>query len=270
MKKFILLLLSSLLLTTSAYATDWTQDASCEFGYQFTADHNSDSVITDVCGNSLDGTAIGGDRPDWDNSTPASYNVSGSGGGYVTWTTDRITVPNSPSSKLVTTNRKSILWWNNGAAADSARFTHIGGAGGSGQFMITRDPSDELRYCFSFSDGLLSTTKLSGLSAGWHHFAFVTDEAQSGTDRLEIWIDGVAEVIQVDSGDTTSFTNGTTAELILGQRRDGNLSLVNVDTDDWFWFSSALTEPDVNEFYDFGPTGDSGGGAAARRIMIIN
>ena len=241
------------------FNTDYTEDANCKGAWLFT--EGSGTTVDDSSANSNVGNFKGTGEPAWD-TTDVDFNTLGSAPNSVDFdgTDDYIVVKSSPL--ISTAVDSSVVWWMEGDNGSDLALYCERGASGNDIWKIETHNS-KLQFTHRDDAGTLdqkgSTSFTS--SAGFAHFALTKD----GT-AIAWYRNGVADGTGTLTG-TDTFTNTLSCRLG-GDQADASADY-NGKMTDVAVFNKTLTSTEINEIYDYGLKGASGGGTTANVVADL-
>lgn len=252
MKLTVLILLLTLLNPLQVYATDWVNEASCDYAYLVT--ETSGTNLADSCGGDDDGTIENG-TPTFENSSkPAAYvnNYLDNAGDA------NIHVPDTYN---ISTTMSHVLWvdydgWGNNQAVwySNNHLWYTDGTPARG-FVVF------INYDTTDINGIASENTVPAAST-WFHLAWTLT---GGTFKL--YVDGV-EVTAWDSGPNAGATN-MAFQNDLHIMGESSRRWINGRFTEFAGFSVALSGTDINDIMDSGLS-QAGEEEADRRIITIS
>ena len=253
MMKRILLLIALLVLSSPAYATDWTQEDSCLFAYLYEV---SGDPTTDSCGNS---------NGDYINTpTHATATPPASGDGYEGDSTGYFDLDiadgfDGSDQTVESTDLSGVSWINldNLAADEAAVITKYQVSSNTLKSFLWRinQDGDVALFTYDGADQEQTDTSTPNVStAQWEHVAFLLTD----NTNIDILINGVEATVYANQN-IVSIQN-TTTSIAVGRWESVNDEL-DGDVDETALFNVLLDDTDINNIMEFGlsPAETAGG-----------
>ena len=245
----ILLLIAFLLSSSSAWATDWCDDANTSGCW--TTETGSGTTLDDISSNSHDGTFKGAGEPAWSATVPTSatdgfqgtstYSVLFDG------TDDKITVANHADFNYTTgtfcfwlyaesnSNNPSVLSKHSSNGSRSG--IHVYLSGGQIVFQIKKDGNAPQPYTSPNEAISLDT---------WHH---VCGSFAPNGSECSFTFDGITK----DSANAAYDWAFSTEDLLMADSPDSFWGELDGNLDEIIWYAQAqLDSTDINDIMDNG------------------